>query len=60
MVHEAVLRHYEHLSGLDFYLSGPPAMVYGARDILLEKGVPEQQLFSDAFEFNSQMDKVKG
>ena len=60
MVHEAVLRQYEKLSNMDFYLSGPPAMVYGARDIFVEEGVPERQIFSDAFEFNSQMDTVRG
>jgi len=59
MVHESVLNTYQEMSNMDFYLSGPPAMVYGARDIFMEKGVPERQIFSDAFEFNSQMDKVK-
>jgi CDP-4-dehydro-6-deoxyglucose reductase len=56
LVHEAVIRHYPDMTNLDIYMSGPPVMVYTARDCFMELGVPEKQLFSDAFEFNSQMD----
>jgi CDP-4-dehydro-6-deoxyglucose reductase len=56
MVHEAVIRHYPDMKNLDVYMSGPPIMVYTARDRFMELGVAEKQLFSDAFEFNSQMD----
>lgn len=57
-VHHAVMKHYPNMKDLDIYMSGSPAMVYGARDEFMQKGVPENQLFSDAFEFNSQMDKT--
>jgi len=55
-VHEAVIKHSANLSQCDIYMSGPPVMVYTAKDRFMELGVTEQQLFSDAFEFNSQMD----
>lgn len=54
-VHETVLKLCDDLEKHDIYMSGPPAMVYTARDRFMELGVPENQLFSDAFEFNSQM-----
>lgn len=56
-VHETVLKEYPDLSGFDVYMSGPPAMVYSARDAFLEAGLPMDQAFSDAFEFNSLMEK---
>ncbi|NOY66624.1 MAG: CDP-6-deoxy-delta-3,4-glucoseen reductase [Gammaproteobacteria bacterium] len=58
-VHQAVMKQYPDLKNFDIYMSGPPAMVYGARDEFMEKGVPEKQLFSDAFEFNSQMEQTE-
>jgi CDP-4-dehydro-6-deoxyglucose reductase len=51
LVHEAVLADFADLSGFDVYASGPPAMVYAARDAFLERGLPPEQIFSDAFEF---------
>jgi len=57
-VQHAITKHYSDLSNHDIYMSGPPAMVYSARDEFMQQGVPEKQLFSDAFEFNSQMDKT--
>jgi CDP-4-dehydro-6-deoxyglucose reductase len=56
LVHEAVIKHYPDMTNLDVYMSGPPVMVYTARDRFMELGVAEKQLFSDAFEYNSQMD----
>ena len=50
-VHEAVLRDFPELSGHEVYASGPPAMVYAGRDAFLARGLPEDQMFSDAFEF---------
>ncbi len=55
-VHEAVIKHCANLTQCDIYMSGPPVMVYTARDEFIRLGVDEKQLFSDAFEFNSQMD----
>jgi len=55
-VHETVIKHCSNISQHDIYMSGPPVMVYTARDEFMRLGVGEKQLFSDAFEFNSQMD----
>jgi len=57
-VHEVVMKHYPDMQNLDIYMSGPPVMVYTARDQFMERGAVESQLFSDAFEYNSQMDKT--
>jgi len=51
LVHEAILRDFADLSGFEVYASGPPAMVYAGRDAFLARGLPEDQMFSDAFEF---------
>jgi CDP-4-dehydro-6-deoxyglucose reductase len=53
LVTDAVLRAYPDLSGFDLYMSGPPAMVHGAKDLFAEHGLPEERMFSDAFEFNT-------
>jgi CDP-4-dehydro-6-deoxyglucose reductase len=49
--HEAVLEDHPDLAGFEVYASGPPVMVYAARDAFLARGLPEDQMFSDAFEF---------
>lgn len=56
-VHETVMKHYPDMKHLDIYMSGPPVMVYTARDQFMERGAIEGQLFSDAFEYNSLMEK---
>jgi CDP-4-dehydro-6-deoxyglucose reductase, E3 len=48
---EAVLRRYPDLSGFDAYIAGPPAMCEAARDAFREQGLPEERMFSDAFEY---------
>ncbi|HEC29107.1 MAG TPA: CDP-6-deoxy-delta-3,4-glucoseen reductase [Gammaproteobacteria bacterium] len=58
LVHHAVMQHYPDLGQMDIYISGAPAMVYAARDDFIGKGVPEERIFSDAFEFNSKQEKV--
>lgn len=57
-VHEQVLREYPDLSGYDVYLSGPPAMVYTARDAFVEAGLAQDRVFSDAFEYNTRPSHV--
>ena len=49
--HEAVLEAYTDLSGHDVYMSGPPAMIDTARASFLQRGLPEERLFYDSFEF---------
>lgn len=51
LVHETVLDDFTDLSGFDVYACGPPPMVHAARDAFLERGLPEDRLFSDSFEF---------
>lgn len=46
-----LIRHAEDLHKWQIVLSGPFEMVYSIRDILLEQGMPREQLFSDAFDF---------
>lgn len=53
-VHEALLRNCSNLREHDIYMCGPPVMIEATRQALLQHGVPESQMFSDAFEFNRQ------
>ena len=58
-VHKAVLAKYPALSGYDVYMCGSPAMIEAGKKEFMEHGLPEDQMFSDSFEFNSQLDSVK-
>jgi CDP-4-dehydro-6-deoxyglucose reductase, E3 len=51
LVHEAVLTDRDDLSGCDVYAAGPPAMIEAIRASFIARGLPEQQLFYDSFEF---------
>ena len=44
-------QHEQDLLNWQYVLSGPFEMVYQMRDVLIEKGVPVEHLFSDAFGF---------
>jgi len=50
-VHEAILNDFSDLSDFDVYVAGPPAMVNAAQKGFFERSLPEEQLFSDSFEF---------
>jgi CDP-4-dehydro-6-deoxyglucose reductase, E3 len=50
-VHEAALADHPHLEQLDVYASGPPVMVETIRHQFLARGLPEDQLFFDSFDF---------
>lgn len=50
LVHEAVLNDFTDLSGYEVYACGPPPMVHAARDTFLERGLPEDSIYSDSFE----------
>lgn len=52
-VHEAVVEDFTDLSEFDVYMSGPPPMISAATTAFLERGLPEQQCYSDSFEFAS-------
>lgn len=51
LVHDAVLADHPDLSGHDVYMSGPPAMVDVALQAFLQRGLPEDRLYYDSFEY---------
>lgn len=59
-VHEAIVGAYPDLSGYDVYLSGPPSMVKAGMDAFYEHGLPENQIFSDSFEYSDDALKAMG
>ncbi len=50
-VHEAVLADITNIAAHDVYAAGPPIMVSSARSSFLAAGLPEDQIFHDAFEW---------
>jgi CDP-4-dehydro-6-deoxyglucose reductase len=50
-VHDAVVRAYPDLSAYEVYMSGPPPMIDAAKQAFLARGLAENHLFSDSFEF---------
>ena len=50
-VHQAVLDDVADVNGYDVYISGPPEMVDAARQAFFDRGLPEDQLYFDSFEF---------
>ena len=51
LVHEAVLEDWPDLSGVDLYMSGPPAMIAASRERFVAAGLPEDHLYFDSFEY---------
>ncbi len=50
-VHEAVLADFADLAGYQVYACGAPAMVAAARRDFIARGLPPEEFYSDAFEF---------
>ncbi len=50
-VHSAVAEDFTNLSEFDVYVAGPPPMIDAAEASFIKQGLPEDQLFSDSFEF---------
>lgn len=50
-VHEAVAADYPDLSGYEVYMSGPPPMIRAAKPAFAARGLPEERLYYDSFEF---------
>ncbi len=50
-VHESVLEAYPDMSAHDLYMSGPPPMVFAGKRAFMAAGLPEQQMYSDVFEW---------
>ncbi|MSP52917.1 MAG: 2Fe-2S iron-sulfur cluster binding domain-containing protein, partial [Gammaproteobacteria bacterium] len=51
LVHEVVVEQHKDLSGYQVYASGPKEMVYAAYDEFTAKGLKQQLMFSDTFEY---------
>jgi CDP-4-dehydro-6-deoxyglucose reductase len=51
MVHDAVLHDHPDLAAFDVYMSGPPAMIDAAKSLFRERGLPQDRLYYDSFEF---------
>jgi CDP-4-dehydro-6-deoxyglucose reductase len=56
LVHRAVLEDFPDLSGHQIYVCGAPAMVDAARTDFVNRGLPPDEFFADAFSFAA--DKV--
>ncbi len=52
-VHSAVAKDFADLSGFDVYMAGPPPMVDAAKKLFKKQGLPEKQLYFDAFDFSA-------
>ena len=50
-VHDAVLDDHPDLAAFDLYMSGPPAMIEAARHRFIDRGLPEDRLYYDSFEY---------
>ncbi|WP_299871815.1 CDP-6-deoxy-delta-3,4-glucoseen reductase [uncultured Cocleimonas sp.] len=55
-VHNSVVEDFADLSGHDIYMAGPPIMIDAAKEAFAKQGLPEDQLFSDAFEYAAEKD----
>jgi len=50
-VHEAVVTDHADLSGFEVYASGPPAMIHALKNAVKARGLPEDHLYYDSFEY---------
>jgi CDP-4-dehydro-6-deoxyglucose reductase len=50
-VHEAVLADYPNLGAFDVYAAGPPAMIEAIRETFPARGVTEERLHFDSFDY---------
>lgn len=59
LVHEAALQDHADFSEFDVYLSGPPPMIEAARDAFSSRGLREDRLFFDAFDFSPRVQAAR-
>lgn len=52
LVHDAVLEDHADLGAFDVYLSGPPPMIDAAREAFSKRGLRDERLYFDAFDFS--------
>lgn len=53
LVHEAVVADHPDLAGFDVYMAGPPPMIQAARAAFGAHGLPDEQLYYDAFDYSA-------
>lgn len=58
-VHQSVAEDFGDLSGHDVYMAGPPPMINAAKELFNQQGLPDAQLFSDAFDYSADSQKKK-
>lgn len=51
LVHNMLLQDYSDLGGHDIYMSGPPGLISAARRDFAERGMDENRLFFDSFDY---------
>ncbi len=52
-VHKAVTEDFADLSAYDVYMAGPPAMINAAKEAFASKGLPNEQLYFDSFDYST-------
>ena len=57
LVGDAALQDFDDLTNMDIYVSGSAGMVYATFDSFIERGMPEQNMFSDVFSFAPRLKK---
>ena len=50
-VHQAVVDDFDSLAEFDVYMAGPPPMIQAARKAFADKGLPDDQVFFDSFDY---------
>jgi CDP-4-dehydro-6-deoxyglucose reductase len=51
-VHDVVIKKFSDMSSYDVYLCGPPPMIDAGKKAFLARGLSEDRLFFDSFEFS--------
>ncbi len=59
-VHEKVIEDHPDLSHNDVYMSGPPPMIKAGMDLFYAHGLPQNQIFSDSFEYSDDALRAMG
>jgi CDP-4-dehydro-6-deoxyglucose reductase len=52
-VHQAVADDFADLARFDVYMSGPPPMINAAKTLFSQQGLPNEQIYSDSFDYSS-------
>ncbi len=58
-VHQSVADDFSDLSTYEVYMAGPPPMINAAKKQFNQQGLPNEQMFSDAFDFSADSQKKK-